>query len=491
MKTSAFDIAGYSNYRDCVNQYSDSYIKNACAVKVSEDDSNVCVAVALSHSEDSISYLTGFHLPKKTEFIIVKDEDFLEFVGNFVDLAVKTSRQPVLSDGFKIDNISQSSQVINIINSIFIEAIKRNASDIHIQPECDEIRVRFRIDGVLNTVKTLDFSLADSITSRIKVMANLNIMETRLPQDGRLQVSVSNKKLSFRVSIVPVFYGESIVLRLFNSNSVICDLDSLGMSNDNLKSIKTISHISNGLILVTGPTGSGKSTTLHSILNSMNKDELKIVTVEDPVEQSIYGIDQIQVNESAGLSFENILRRLLRQDPDVIMVGEVRDTQTAQLAVRAALTGHLILTTLHTNDSISAVTRLKNMGIESFLISSVLRYSMAQRLVRRLCPLCSKKINVTDETKNICQKYGLSIDFEKKAVGCPDCNFTGYKGRLAVTEVFEIDDEIKQIIESESCDTSLNRYLLSKGFTNLTVDALKKVIAFETSFEELKREGVL
>ena len=351
-----------------------------------------------------------------------------------------------------------------------------NASDIHIVPENNMTVIRFRIDGVLQPIKTMDISLMTTMSSRIKVMSNLNIMEQRLPQDGHMKLIATGKEIDFRVSIVPVVGGESIVLRLFNAETQQADLDQLGFTENNFKIMNQIPHIPNGLIIISGPTGSGKTTTIHSLINRMDKKSLKIITIEDPVERIIKDVEQIQVNESIGLTFESILRCVLRQDPDVIMIGEIRDEATAELAIRASLTGHVIISTLHTNDSISTIMRLENLGIEPYLVGSVFKYSVAQRLVRKLCPACKEKEN------SGCKNY--------KSIGCEKCNFTGYKGRTVVSEIFKIDEALAEMITKRCSAGEIKKYLLKNGMKFLPEDAEKKVKAGETSLEEIKREAL-
>ena len=308
-------------------------------------------------------------------------------------------------------------------------------------------------------------------------MSNLNIMEQRLPQDGHMKLNASNREIDFRVSIVPVIGGESIVLRLFNADTQKADLEELGFTKDNYKMLANSIHISNGLILISGPTGSGKTTTIHSLINLMDKKSLKIITIEDPVERVIPDVEQIQVNESIGLTFESVLRCVLRQDPDVIMVGEIRDEATAELAVRASLTGHIIISTLHTNDSISTISRLINLGIEPYLVGSVLKYSIAQRLVRRLCPECKKLVN---------QKTKIY-----KAVGCKNCNHTGYKGRTAVSEIFKVDENLVELISKNESVSTIKKYLVKNKMKFISEDAMLKVKSGETSVEEVKREALV
>lgn len=460
-----FDITQFFSYKDVAGQYTDTFIKSSRCVKLDETDSLVKIIVCES-SKENCEILKSVHSPKEIELIVVKDSEFAEFTGSCVEKVSESISVKNPSASFSLEEINSDAPVVNIINAICLEAIRKNASDIHIQGTKNAIEVRLRIDGVLETVKLLDKSIFDPLVSRIKVMSDLNVMEKRLCQDGRMSVFANGRKLDFRVSIVPAVFGQNVVLRLFNAENNDIKLDALGFSDNDLLKIKKSLNEPHGMILVTGPTGSGKSTTLHAMLREMDINHLKIVTIEDPVEKIVDGIEQIQVNDEIGLTFSSILRRILRQDPDVIMVGEIRDKETAELAVRSALTGHLILSTLHTNDSISSVTRLKNLGIEPYLISGVLKTCIAQRLVRRICPSC-------------------------KGCGCSLCSNTGYKGRIAVGEVFEVSEMISSLIENNSSDSEIRTFVGKSGFTDLKTDARRKVEAGITSEAELMREGLL
>lgn len=465
-KSGSIDISEFSEYKNIPEQYEDSFIKKVHAVKISETDKKVQIACIQEEKDQVFNLLKSFHNPKEIELITVSNADFVEFIGNIVENEKTIFVKKKKKEEFNLNQISEESPVVNIINAICLEAIRKKASDIHIECETDVMHVRFRIDGVLITVKTLKKDYFSSISSRIKVMSNLNIMEQRLAQDGRMSVIIENKKLDFRVSIVPITKGESIVLRLFNNESQVTQLDKLGYSDDHLEMLKKITKIPYGLILITGPTGSGKTTTLHSLINSMNKESQKIITIEDPVERQIDNIQQIQVNENIGFTFETILRRVLRQDPDVIMIGEIRDNATAELAIRSSLTGHKILATLHTNDSVSSISRLKNLGIEPFLISSVLKYTIAQRLVRKTCTKCNGK-------------------------GCPECMNTGYKGRTVIAEIMDIDDTVSQMIIDNKNDIEIKEYLKTKKMYFLADDAKRKIKNKVTKLEEIQREGLL
>ncbi len=485
-----FCLDDFSSYADCPGQYSPLYIRNACAVKIRESEQEVAVAVAESAYERTGSFLRNYHAPKEVVLYRVSDSEFSEFIGSTME-AGSSGERGEGEEEFSLERISESSAAVNIINAICLEAFRRNASDIHIEPLRDQMRIRYRIDGVLQTVKKLDKALFSSISSRIKIMANLNIMEQRLPQDGRMRVVTGERSVDLRVSTVPVSFGESIVLRIFNTKGEVSPLDELGFSQSHLEKLRASVHIPNGLILATGPTGSGKTTTLHSLLCEMDVEHLKIITIEDPVERVLPDINQIQVNEQIDLSFDTMLRRVLRQDPNVIMVGEIRDSITAELALRAALTGHVILSTLHTNDSVSAVTRLQNMKIEPYLIACVLRYALAQRLVRKVCPLCGEQVPVNDQVKRMQKQYGVTGSWMVESRGCEGCGFTGFSGRTVVAEVFEVDQRIEQMICDGKPANEIKRCAVQNGMTTLAYDALKKICEGVTTFAEAKREALI
>ena len=382
-----------------------------------------------------------------------------------------------------------SAPVVNIINAICIEAIRLESSDIHIEAHADSVHIRYRIDGVLRSVKKIDKSVFLTISNRVKIMANLNPLEQRLPQDGRMSVSIEKSTIDLRVSIIPVANGESIVLRIFNTSAKLRTLDELGFYPHDLDAIKTAVKQPFGLILLTGPTGSGKTTTLHALIASLPIPELKIITIEDPVEQLIPGVNQVQVNDEINLSFDGMLRRVLRQDPNVIMVGEIRDTPTAELALRSALTGHLILSTLHTNDSVSVITRLENMGLDPYLIAAVLRCSVAQRLVRKVCPLCRKKVSINKQVKSLLLKYKVTGDVMYESEGCPDCEYTGYKGRTVIGEVFTMNKNIEEMIASRKPLADIARYAAAHtGMGSMAKNALQKTVDGITTLREIERE---
>lgn len=461
-----FNILEFSDYKNVDGQYTSQFIKSSRCVKINESDNDVTVAVARGKT-NGIKILEQAHRNKEIKQIVVKDSDFAEFIGKFVDgTAEITLTLNEENKEYRLEDINSDSPVVNIINAICLEAIRRGASDIHIQGEKDFVNVRLRIDGVLQSVRKLEKHVFDSLVSRVKVMSGLNVMENRLCQDGRMSVQVQDKKLDFRVSVVPSVCGQNIVLRLFDNGNEELTLEELGFSKENLIKLNSALNNPYGMILATGPTGSGKTTTLHALIKKMDKEHLKIVTIEDPVEKTIDGIEQIQVNDEINLTFENILRHVLRHDPDVIMVGEIRDKETAELAVRSALTGHLILSTIHTNDSVGAVSRLRNLGIEPYLISGTLRTVLAQRLVRKTCKECGGK-------------------------GCGFCSFTGFSGRTAISEIFDVDEKISSMIESQSSDAEIRNYIKTLGFKTLKEDAALKIKSGISTKDEIMREGLL
>lgn len=385
--------------------------------------------------------------------------------------------------------MAEEAPIIKLVNHILVQAVKRGASDIHIEPFEKEIRVRYRIDGVMQTAFTPPKRVQGALASRIKIMANLNIAEKRVPQDGRIEIKVADKAFDIRVSVLPVTFGERIVMRLLDKTQTFTDLKALGFSDRDFNVISSAINRPNGIIYVTGPTGSGKTSTLYSVLNRLNQPGVNIVTVEDPVEYQMAGIGQVQVKADIGLSFASALRSILRQDPDIVMIGETRDKETAQIAVQAALTGHLVLSTLHTNNAPASITRLIDMGVEPFLIASSVVTIMAQRLVRRLCTQCKKTYTPTEEslsTLGIPKKDLQGITFYKP-VGCEECNETGYKGRLAIFEVMNMSAAVGQLTMEHANTNDIRKQALADGMTLLVQDGLRKIKAGLTTIEEVVR----
>jgi type IV pilus assembly protein PilB len=383
----------------------------------------------------------------------------------------------------------EEAPVIKLVNLILAEAIKRGASDIHAEPYEKAFRVRFRIDGILYEVMSPPMSMKNAIISRLKIMADLDISERRLPQDGRMKVKFKTREVDFRVSTLPTLFGEKVVMRLLDKSNLMLDMSKLGFAPQALAAFEEAIRAPYGMILVTGPTGSGKTTTLYSALDSLNQLETNIMTAEDPVEFNIRGINQVQIREHIGLSFAAALRAFLRQDPDVIMVGEIRDYETAEIAVKAALTGHLVLSTLHTNDAPSAVTRLLNMGIEPFLVASSVILILAQRLLRRVCTQCKTPVVVPPNALidvGLTQEEATAITCYKGR-GCEACSSTGYKGRIAIYEVLTLTPELRDLILSGASALEIKRAAIQQGMQTLRMSGLAKLKEGVTTVQEVVR----
>jgi len=384
-----------------------------------------------------------------------------------------------------IEAEAESSPVVKYVNHIIQVALKEGASDIHIEPDEKVMKVRYRIDGILFELLTPPRSKHGAITSRIKIMANMDIAERRKPQDGRIRATVLNRKLDLRVSTVPTPKGEKTVMRILDSRSISVGLDDLGFSEDTLTIWKKQIEQPHGIILVTGPTGSGKTTTLYSSIRQMDTRKMNISTVEDPIEYNLNGITQIQTHEKIGVSFASALKALLRQDPDVVMLGEIRDLETGTTAIQAALTGHLVLSTLHTNDAPSSITRLINLGVEPFLVGAALNSVLAQRLVRRVCAKCVADVAVDDDKRDFLLTHGIDSETLRQGVGCPGCRQTGYSGRLGLYELLVLDDFLRDKIASKPNVVEFRRLCTERGMTSLREDGFAKVRQGRTTVEEV------
>ncbi|MFA6636043.1 MAG: GspE/PulE family protein [Candidatus Omnitrophota bacterium] len=385
---------------------------------------------------------------------------------------------------------SATAPIVKMVSVIINEAIKKRASDIHIEPQEKNLRIRYRVDGELQEAFTLPKKNQNAVLTRLKIMSNLDITENRIPQDGRFRVRVDSKDIDFRVSSLPLVYGNKMVLRALDRSNLSVGLDSLGFLPGPLQDFKTALAKPFGIILVTGPTGSGKSTTLYSVLNEMNVPERNIVTVEDPVEYQVAGITQIAARPDIGLDFASGLRAILRQSPDTIMVGEIRDFETADIAIKASLTGQMVLSTLHTNDSVGAITRLINMGVEPFLVSTSLVMACAQRLLKRICPNCKEEYELSPVIlKKLCEEYPEAADTKKfyTGKGCAQCGGTGYRGRLGTLETLLIDDKIKDMIVRQCSELEIREYLKEKGVKTLRDNAMMKFLTGWTTLEEVYR----
>ena len=386
------------------------------------------------------------------------------------------------------DNINDAP-TIRLVNSIIERAILERASDIHIEPKEKELQVRMRIDGVLRKILTIPKNLQNSVISRLKIMSGMDIAERRVPQDGRFNVKNKKREFDLRVNSLPTVYGEKIVARLLDKRAGYLTPDSIGLMGDNLKKYQRAIHCTSGVILIAGPTGSGKSSTMNTMISQLNTEEVNVVTLEDPVEYNIDGVNQVQINEKTGMDFANGLRAILRQDPDIIAVGEIRDGETPQISMRAAITGHVVLSTIHTNDAVGTIERLEDIGVEPYLIATALRAVISQRLVRRICPKCKKSYEATDEEV---RRLGLSTEHKHifyRGEGCADCFNTGYRGRIGVFEILEITPEIRPLISQQAGRSAIEQELASahSEFKTLRENAIQLVEEGITTAEEVQR----
>jgi general secretion pathway protein E len=482
-----------------------NYAKKNKLLPISSSDDGITVAVA-----DPSNYepLDDLHLlfNAQIQAVVAPAEVIVEAINRIYDQAAATTAEDLMVDlgEERLDLVASelanepldllesddSAPIIKLVNGILSQAVKDRASDIHVEVFESEMVVRFRVDGMLYDVLSPPKRLQPAITSRIKVMAGLNIAEKRLPQDGRIRLRIAGRDIDIRVSSIPTNFGERIVLRLLDRAQAadVAHLDHLGFSGDNLKKIDRLIRQSHGIVLATGPTGSGKSTTLYACLSRINSPEKNIITIEDPIEYQLRGVGQMQVNPKIDLTFASGLRSILRQDPDVIMVGEVRDSETAEIAITAALTGHLVFSTIHTNDSFGAITRLVDMGIEPFLVSSSILAVLAQRLVRKLCVDCKEAYAPTQaELARIGVRNGSANGTVYKPKGCRSCRNTGYRGRMAIQELMLMDDAIRALVMQHADSATIRRHCTSQGMMLLREDGSTRVMAGETSIEELLR----
>jgi type IV pilus assembly protein PilB len=462
---------------------------------------------------DDIKFMTGFNVEPVVASETAISEAIHKFYGEVesveeLDKVMKdltaddaalelAGEEAEMMDLATLERAAEEAPIIKLCNLILTDAVKRGASDIHVEPYEKEYRVRFRIDGILQNVMAPPMKLRDAMTSRIKIMSKLDISEKRLPQDGRIMIKYirdgKKKELDFRVSTVPTLFGEKIVMRLLDKENLRLDMTKLGFEQESLSKFERQILKPYGMVLVTGPTGSGKTNTLYSSVARLNTSETNIMTAEDPVEFQLPGINQVQMKEQIGLNFASALRAFLRQDPNIILVGEIRDFETAEIAVKAALTGHLVLSTLHTNDAPSTISRLMNMGIEPFLVATSVNLICAQRLVRRICSGCKEPLQIQPQALI---DAGYSVDDANKVEvqhgrGCATCNNTGYKGRVGLYEVMEINDELRELILVGASALELKKKALEGGMITLRKSGLTKVALGQTTMEEVLRETVL
>jgi general secretion pathway protein E len=413
-------------------------------------------------------------------------QDFSKIIETIGESGLEYIREDE-EDAERLKDIASEAPIIRLVNLFITRAVEGRASDIHIEPYEREMKIRYRIDGILYDIETAPKRFQAAIISRIKIMAKLNIAERRLPQDGRIRLRVNEREIDLRVSTVPVMHGESVVMRILDREHIVIDLTQLGFLSDTLSTFHQLINRPHGIILVTGPTGSGKTTTLYGALDKINSPDKKIITVEDPVEYQIQGINQIQVKPQIGLHFNNTLRHIVRQDPDVIMIGEIRDLEAADIAIQAALTGHLVFSTLHTNDAPSAITRLLDIGVENFLLSSTIRGILAQRLVRVICPACKE---VDAQAMNTEEFRTMGIDDQAvlyRGRGCEQCSQTGYHGRTGIFELLLVTDEVRKMIVRKVDANQIRSVAIEQGMRTLLEDGIQKVTAGRTTLGEVLR----
>ncbi len=437
---------------------------------------------------EEIRLLTGlrpiaFSAPKND--IISQIEKYYGFTRTLEALGIK---KDVIFDEVETSKSDiETTPMVKLVNQILTSAVFQRASDIHIDPLDEKILIRYRVDGILDVVKELPIKIHKQMVSRIKVMANMDITESRIPQDGRIQTLIQQKNLDLRISTLPTVRGEKVVMRILDISNQLNKIESLGLSQKEEKIVRQMISDPNGIILVSGPTGSGKTTTLYACLNELNQPGVNIVTVEDPVEIKVEGINQVQVKPEVNLTFANTLRSILRQDPNIVMIGEIRDVETAEISIRASLTGHLVLSTIHTNSAVKTISRLLDMEIEPFLIGSSLSGVIAQRLVRKLCPECSYDVEITSSEKKLFEQHHIEVDHLKHPKGCPSCNYKGYAGRIAIFEILSISKEMEKLIAKNATNHDLEDQAIKEGLTPLIASGLHKVKAGLTTMEELMK----
>ena len=454
---------------------------------IKEDGSGLCV---VTHDPLQSSVLATIESAVKKQLTIyLATEEELRQVKELYERSDEEDDEDIFEDEVdKLKELASEAPVIKLVNNIFSKAVNAYVSDIHFESYKHGIKVRFRIDGVLQTVDTISNKLKQAVTARLKLISKMNISENRLPQDGRISIKISSQEIDIRSSSVPTAFGESFVLRFLGNDAIDLHIDNMGFHEDNLKLLKEMLKKPNGILLTTGPTGSGKTSTLYAALNYINSDAIKIITVEDPVEYQLDGISQIQVKANIDYTFANALRSILRQDPDVILIGEIRDTETAKIAIQSALTGHLVLSTLHTNSAIGAISRLLDMGMEYFLLKSSIVGLMAQRLARRLCKHCKESIEITQAQKNAyniekLEQYIESAYNPCKAVGCKKCNYTGYKGRMPIMEIIPFNDAVIKELDKNKDFKDIQKL----GYRSLHDDAVIKFLEGAISLDEVAR----
>ena len=478
-----YDLANNSIPPEVANSITDEVARRYRAVPVYDDGYTLTVAIADPYDFETMDALP--HVLDRDVSFVVSTPDAIQLILKSIYGAAEIANAAESDDTSAADG---DAPIIKLVINMLVEAFNHRASDIHIEPLETSVRIRYRVDGKLIEVANHPKKLLPAIIARLKVMStSMSIAEKRLPQDGRIQIKVAGKDVDLRVSSVPSNHGESIVMRILDKSGLVLGLPELGFFSDDQSTFERLLALPDGIILVTGPTGSGKTTTLYGCLNVINRPDKKIITVEDPVEYEMAGINQVMVKADIGMTFSNALRAMLRQAPNIIMIGEIRDAETANIAINASLTGHLVFSTLHTNDAPSAVARLADIGIKRFLIASAVRAVLAQRLVRKLCPACKAPIDLSDK-----ELGALRLDASRMTdatifgpVGCEKCRKKGFRGRMGIFEIFEIDDEVRHLISAELSSSQLRKRAREMGMRSMREDGIRKVLAGLTSAQEV------
>lgn len=425
---------------------------------------------------DDIELSTGFDVKP----VIATKEDILQAINKYYDMEAD----------FSVENDSDSAPAVKLLDQILQTGVTLRASDVHLDPSEGKISVRYRVDGMLRNDRTLPKRIQNALVARVKILADLNITETRMPQDGRIRLVIDARPIDLRVSTLPTVFGEKIVIRILDLTNIFKKLTEIDLHSETLKQYREVISRPSGLILLTGPTGSGKTTTLYSSINELNQEDVNIITVEDPVEYQLEGVNQVQVNNAVGLTFAAGLRSILRQDPNIIMVGEIRDRETAEISIRSSLTGHVVFSTLHTNSAVDAIPRLFDMGVEPYLVVSSLTGVMAQRLVKRVCKDCKTTRPATQIEKDLFNKHKITIDEITEGTGCDSCRGTGYRGRMAIHELLVIDDEAKKMMMNNASINDIKNHMKEQGMRFLVNDGLLKVKDGLTTIEEVMRVAI-
>ncbi|HTQ01906.1 MAG TPA: type II secretion system ATPase GspE [Casimicrobiaceae bacterium] len=495
------DVASYPEFPILEERVSTRFLRETRVLPLREDDAEVALAMADPTDEYTIGafqMVTGRAVRPMVAIPSELEAAFERLYGTgksaqsqvIGDVETRVDDLAFDADVQQLKDLASEAPVIRLVSLLITNALDMRASDIHVEPFENRLAVRYRVDGVLHDVESPPKRLAAAVISRIKIMANLDIAERRLPQDGRIRLRVQGKEIDLRVSTVPTMHGESVVMRILDKGGVALDFEKLGFLPDTLKVFIDVLMEPHGILLVTGPTGSGKTTTLYTALDRLNQPDVKILTVEDPVEYQMVGINQIQVKPQIDLTFANALRSIVRQDPDVIMIGEIRDLETAQIAVQSALTGHLVLSTVHTNDAASTVNRLLDMGVEDYLLTSTVIGILAQRLVRKLCPHCKEPYQALPEMVDqlgLAKFAGTHDVTLHRAKGCPQCGNTGYTGRFCILEMLPMSDPLRSLVMKHATSSDLKGEAQREGMVSMYEDGMRKALAGHTTFEEVLR----